>query len=134
MARAKTPEATIEKALRKAQGNISFAARLLGLDRTQVYSRIKASKGLLQVVQEARETLLDDAESALHVAISKREGWAVCFALKTIGRVRGYSERWEFEELLKNFESLKDEFQKFVQRGGANTDQNFPRKQLGRSS
>lgn len=90
-------EEEITVLLTKHFGNISHVARLLGVDRSTLHLRINKSAKLQQIVMDARERMVDDAESALHAAILQRDGWAVCFTLKTIGRTRGYIEKQEIE-------------------------------------
>jgi hypothetical protein len=76
-------------------GNISFTARKLGIARRTLYYRIQKSPTLKAALEDARETALDNAESALQSAVLAKEAWAVCFTLKTIGKGRGYVERNE---------------------------------------
>lgn len=85
----------IKHALEGASGNISYAAKSLGVSRSTLYRRIDASPALKVVLADSREELKDIAESALKRAVIAGEGWAVCFALKTVGRDRGYVERQE---------------------------------------
>jgi hypothetical protein len=92
---AKASKKKIATALRAAMGNISAAARALGMARSYISGIVNADPGLLQVAIDARETLVDNAESALGRAVLQGEGWAVCFTLKTQGKSRGYVERQE---------------------------------------
>lgn len=85
----------IEKALRAKLGNVTAAARELGYSRTQVYKKINASPALQEVLVEAREELVDIAESALRKEILDGNITAIIFALKTLGKSRGYVERQE---------------------------------------
>ena len=85
----------IENALLQAAGNVSYAAKSLGVSRVTLYRRINDSAALKQILTDSREELKDIAESALKRAVINGEGWAVCFALKTIGKDRGYVERQE---------------------------------------
>jgi hypothetical protein len=94
MNRSKVPDAAIEKALKASFGNISAAAKSLGMDRSHVNERIKRSITLTKVLEDTRESMKDNAESSLNRAILAGEAWAVCFFLKTRGRDRGYSERF----------------------------------------
>lgn len=87
----------LEKAIVKADGNLAAAARALGVCRQAVSERVNGSPRLKQLVIDARETLKDDAETALRRGVNKDEAWAVCFTLKTIGKDRGYVERQEVE-------------------------------------
>jgi len=91
-------ESVIAAALQGTFGNVSAAARALGLDRRTVQIRIAQSPNLQQVLQDARESMVDNAESALGRAVLAGEAWAVCFALKTQGRARGYVERQEIKQ------------------------------------
>jgi hypothetical protein len=85
----------VQEALESCSGNISFAARKLGCARRTLYYKIQASTTLKAALEDARETALDNAESALQSAVLAKEAWAVCFTLKTIGKGRGYVERNE---------------------------------------
>lgn len=90
-----TKLSVIEDTLQKSMGNISVAARSLGMTRNALYQRIRRTPQLKTILDDARESLVDVAESALYSAVTKKEGWAVCFTLKTIGKSRGYIERTE---------------------------------------
>jgi hypothetical protein len=85
----------VQAALESSSGNISFAARKLGCSRRAIYDKIQKSPTLKAALEDARETALDNAESALQSAVLAKEAWAVCFTLKTIGKGRGYVERNE---------------------------------------
>lgn len=87
--------ATVTEQLQSAFGNISAVASVFGVTRAAVYGFIEDHPELKAVLKDARETLLDDAESSLHAAVLGSEGWAVCFALKCLGKERGYVERQE---------------------------------------
>lgn len=87
----------IKEALKKSIGNISNAARILGISRTTIHSRINIVPELKEVYEEYRDQAIDNAESSLQRAVLNGEGWAVCFTLKTIGKNRGYTEKIEQE-------------------------------------
>lgn len=91
------PDAVIAEQLQKSMGNISHAARSLGMNRSALHDRISRTPELVQVVQDARETIVDAAENALYSAVVSKQGWAVCFTLKTIGQSRGYIEKQQIE-------------------------------------
>ncbi len=95
--KAKLTVATVDDQLNKAFGNISVVAKAFGVTRSAVYDFIKRHPTLKRTMEDAREKLVDDAESALHAAVLNKEGWAVCFTLKTIGKDRGYIERRQIE-------------------------------------
>ena len=90
---AKLTKNGVAKALTETHGNISAAARMLGVTRRAIAKRIDGDPILKAAVVDARETMLDDAERSLAKAVLAGEAWAVCFLLKTQGRGRGYIER-----------------------------------------
>lgn len=65
----------------------------MGISRFAIHSHLKANPALQQILDDARQTMLDEAENALLSAVREKQGWAVCFTLKTIGQERGYIER-----------------------------------------
>lgn len=85
----------IERALRNNDGNVSKAAVELGAVRATVYNHINKSPTLAQVLIDCREELADLAESGLKKAIKADNITAIIFALKTVGKHRGYVERHE---------------------------------------
>ena len=92
------PRYTVEEiaeALRKNNGMVSLAARSLHITRDSIYKRMRDHPILKEVLKDARESMIDLAESALRLAILNGEPWAVALALKTIGKGRGYVERIE---------------------------------------
>jgi hypothetical protein len=95
---AKAPtKADAEAALYEALGNVTVAARLLGLDPQALRSRIRKGSwaDLAPVLADAREQALDVAEEKLMTAVRVGEPWAVQFYLKTQGQERGYGDRVE---------------------------------------
>jgi hypothetical protein len=91
-------EKAIAAALKASLGNISQAARNLSVERSGLHDRIAKSETLKTILHDAREGMVDNAESALHRAVTQGEGWAVCFTLKTQGKARGYVERQEIQQ------------------------------------
>ena len=98
----KTPQkrpsaAQVEDAIRKAAGNVTAAARGLGINRTSLHARIARSPALQQVLQEEREALVDMAESALRAEVLERNMTAVIWTLKASpeAKRRGWGERQE---------------------------------------
>jgi hypothetical protein len=92
---AKLTAKAVEAELRKVRGNVSAVARVFRVTRQAIIYHINKSQTLKQAVIDAREERLDQAESSLDKAIRREEAWAVCFALKTQGKNRGYVERTE---------------------------------------
>lgn len=94
----------VAASLVELQGNVAAVARLYKVHRSSVQELIARKPALQSVVHDAREGMLDNAESALYRAVIAGEAWAVCFFLKTQGKKRGYIERVDslpaIEELL----------------------------------
>ncbi len=80
----------VAEALSAAGGRVSEAARKLGYSRSSLYERIAASESLKRAVELAREELVDEAEAGLRALIRAGDPQAVIFALRTIGKKRGY--------------------------------------------
>jgi hypothetical protein len=91
---AKLGRGKVETELRRLRGNVTAAATVFGVTRQTLYTFIEAHD-LQPVLEEARESLVDMAESALAVAVNERAPWAVIWTLKTQGKKRGYVERIE---------------------------------------
>jgi hypothetical protein len=92
------PTAVIAEQLRRLNGNVAASAQNLGMNRSSLFRRIAKEPALGEILADSREAIVDAAENALYVAVTKREGWAVCFTLKTLGKSRGYVERQETEQ------------------------------------
>lgn len=87
--------ANVTEALQTQEGNICAAAKSLRVGRSSIYRYIETRPELQQILADAREASIDNAENALRKAVERGEAWATCFLLKTIGRSRGYIERQE---------------------------------------
>ncbi len=74
---------------------LTDAARILGCSRQTVYAYAQRYPAVAKALYEAREDLVDLAETALYKAVERGEPWAITFTLKTLGRRRGFSERLE---------------------------------------
>ena len=90
-----TPEQIIT-ALEKHKGLVSKAAKALRCSRQTVMNYAARYPEVREAMDDAREAMLDVAESKLFDAVRKGQPWAVCFYLKTQGKKRGYIERQEF--------------------------------------
>lgn len=89
----------IEKALMSSAGILSNSAHYLErvygikISRQALSYRVQKSKKLQTVRQEARETILDKAESVLIAELAKGN-WKVALSLlRTLGKNRGYTEK-----------------------------------------
>jgi len=85
--------AQVARALRAARGSFAGASRALRCSRSTVKNYTLRHPELYAACVEAREALLDDAETALTDLIGRRDLGAICFFLKTQGKARGYVER-----------------------------------------
>lgn len=87
-------------------GNLDAIARSFGSSRRTVKRIIDSDPALLRAWEDAREGMIDNAESALYRGVIGGQAWAVCFFLKTQGRKRGYIERAETFNLNVNLDML----------------------------
>jgi hypothetical protein len=84
-----------EQALVACDGNISAAARSLGVKRSKFKERIDRTPELVKLLEDLREEVIDDAESNMFSAAKKGDLGAAKFVLTTIGKARGYVTRVE---------------------------------------
>jgi hypothetical protein len=103
-------EAEISAALTEARGIVSLAAQKLRTTPRTIYNYLERYPELRTVLSDAREGLVDFAESKLLEQIKVGNITAIIFFLKTQGKHRGYVERQEMEHSGKlNFElTFKD--------------------------
>lgn len=85
--------AQVAAVLKECKGMISVAAMRLQCDPETIANYCKRYPTVAAVKEAARTELLDEAELRLWTAIKRDEAWAIAFALKTVGRSRGYGER-----------------------------------------
>lgn len=76
---------------------VYLAAEALGCSHVTVYNYARRYKSVQEAIDRNRGHVLDTAELALYNAILSGEHWAVTFALRTIGKGRGYVEKQEQE-------------------------------------
>ena len=81
--------------LKKAHGNITFVAEHYDITRETLYNYLKRHKKVQQIREDARESMLDRAESVLYSKVLQGDNTALIFFLKTQGYKRGYVERHE---------------------------------------
>lgn len=86
---------SLEKAILEKRGNIAAVARAFGVSRNAVYKRLNNNERLRNALEEARETMLDNAERQLYDEAMDGNTTALIFLLKTRGKPRGYVERQE---------------------------------------
>jgi hypothetical protein len=83
---------TVIQAIRQHHGLLAPAAKMLGYDRTALYNYVARHK-LQWVIDECREAFLDWTENELFAQIKQGNVTAMIFALKCLGKSRGYVER-----------------------------------------
>lgn len=101
-------------ALKKFKGAVYLAAESIGCNPDTIYTRAKKSPEVKRAITAHRGKMLDTAELALYNAIMKGESWAIAFALKSVGRSRGYGDKIEIThgispKLLKQLKQKADE-------------------------
>ena len=91
--------AQVIDALERTKGMVFLAAKILGCSHVTVYNYAKRYASVKKAIDANRGEVIDVAELKLFEAIRAGEHWAVAFALKTIGKHRGYVERQEFQRI-----------------------------------
>ena len=85
----------VEERIYKYHGNLSAVARGVGRSRSWLYLYLEKNPDLWEAINEARETMLDNAESVLYQKVLAGSTPELLFFLKTQGKRRGYVERQE---------------------------------------
>ena len=85
----------INKLIADKHGNITSVARSLGVSRTTIYNFINRHVKCQYALDEAREIMIDNIESALYSKALSGDTTSQIFFLKTQGKRRGYVERNE---------------------------------------
>jgi len=76
-------------------GNVSNVAVRLKVTRATVYSYMKRWATVKDAMMDERNSFLDLCENKLASQVNDGNITAIIFALKTIGKSRGYIERYE---------------------------------------
>ena len=77
--------------LGKNGGNIAATAKALKCERAHIYRMISRHPDLKDLINIIREDILDEAEISLLDRIQEGNITSIIFALKTLGKSRGYS-------------------------------------------
>jgi len=85
-----------DKANTSSFGIVANVAIRLGVTRATIYSYMKRWKTVKAVMMDERNSFLDLCESKLANEVNEGNITAIIFALKTIGKSRGYIERYEY--------------------------------------
>ncbi len=88
--------ARIIKAIKESSGLLTLAAKKANVGLTTIYRYVNDFPSVHQASLEAKEVMLDYAESKLYEKIKSGDNVAILFYLKTQGKARGYIERQEF--------------------------------------
>src|SRR5262249_37687700 len=78
--------------------NSKLVAGQIGVTPEQLREYLALRIDLYQAIGNPHEVLVDMAERALREAIAEKKKWAMTFALKTQGRICGFSEN-PYDEL-----------------------------------
>ena len=95
-----TDEAMV-KALTQTKGLVYLAADIVGCHYDTIYDRAKESEAVASAMRRARGKVVDVAESKLFEAVEAGNMKAVMFALRNLGKDRGYFEKTEVEQTSK---------------------------------
>ena len=90
-------EKRILNAMKKSGGIISVIAQRLGCSRRTIYDRVEKSKKIKDALMQAKEELIDVAESKLANKIEEGDIGAIKFYLQTQAKQRGYVEKQEID-------------------------------------
>jgi len=85
----------IIKAITESQGLLTLAAKKSGIGYRTICRYVAEYPTVKQAAMDAKERMLDFAESKLYQKISEGDNTAIIFYLKTQGKPRGYIERSE---------------------------------------
>jgi len=75
--------------------NISATCKAVGINRTTFYNWKSKSKKFSKQIHEIQEGLIDYAESKLIQKVRDGDVTCLIFFLKTKGKMRGYSEKYD---------------------------------------
>lgn len=95
--------------IERLNGNVAAVARAFGTSRKTVHNRINESVTLQDALDQARQTMLDNAESVLYKKVLEGSTPELLFFLKTQGRSRGYVERQELDIRTRDVTQLSDD-------------------------
>ena len=96
----------IVEALFSVEGNLSAAAKILGVRRNKLASFINNNRELRAIHMDFMEAMIDAAQDVVFTAVKDGDYDAAAFVLTTLGKDRGYSSKQEF--LVKKEVHVKD--------------------------
>lgn len=83
--------------IRKNAGLMTPTAKAIGVSRSTLWKWIKDDEQLQEAVMDAKEAMIDFAESQLFQSLKEGNVAAIFFYLKTQAKSRGYIERSEVD-------------------------------------
>lgn len=91
----KVTKKQVMEALEATKGSAYIAAKRLGVSHTLVYDYIKEYPEVRAIQALYQGTLIDVGVLKLTEAVYRGEPWAIKYALSTLGKDRGFTERQE---------------------------------------
>jgi len=128
---AKFTDASIIAALHKTRGLVYLASQVLGCTPLTIFNRANKRPEVRSVIEDERNRVVDFGELKLIEAVQRGDAWAVCFLLKTQGRRRGYSERFEVEDIRREMESIRLELASATGRSPGTPPTRFTQDRIG---
>jgi hypothetical protein len=100
------------EALQNTHGIITQAANKLGIGRSCLRNRINAHPELYKIMMEAREEIIDLAESVMIQKLQSGDANMAQFVLRTLGANRGYIDEHRFTAKIETTVESKYDFSK----------------------
>lgn len=97
MAKKRLRTKDVIEAIRKARGNLTAVAKACGVTRQTIHNYVNEFPTVAAALDEAREMMLDAAESVLYKKVLAGSSIDLHFFLKTQGYKRGYGQRQQLE-------------------------------------
>ncbi|MGG7036945.1 MAG: hypothetical protein ACI7YS_17385 [Flavobacterium sp.] len=94
-------KAAMIKAMEDALGVVTIACKTVGINRRTHYVWMEDDPEYKKAIEDISEVALDFAESKLHQSIQNGSDTATIFYLKTKGKKRGYIERSEIDQTVR---------------------------------
>ena len=109
----KATKTQVIETIQKYDGIVSEVARALKMTPEAIRLRIKKHPELHAAQMEAREALVDKAESQLRKAVDGGAAWATKFVLETWGKNRGFTKQIHVDsntenDVIVNFHYIDD--------------------------
>jgi hypothetical protein len=101
----------VEAKIREYAGNLAHVARTLGVHRSTILRFVSKRPRLQEAQQEAREILIDNAESVVLSAVLNGDLSAAKYVLSTVGKTRGWCDlASDIEQLKVQLENLARQY------------------------